>query len=286
MPEGDTIFRTARTLDRALTGKPVTAFQSTFPLLTRFNDDHPVAGQTVESIESRGKWLLIHFSSGAALATHMLMSGSWHIYRPGERWQLPRSFMRIVLATSDFVAVGFSVPVAKMLRAHELEREFRIPVATNDVLSHIFDADEAARRIASHPQEEIGNVLLHQAVIAGIGNVYKSEICFLTGINPYSKVATLDAEQIATLVATAQHLMKANVLEDSGNTIVTYAGRKRRTTHAADPGENLWVYGRAGKPCRRCGTPIEKHAQGPDARVTYWCPQCQPMLRSVAVVPA
>jgi len=279
VPEGDTIFRTARTLDRALTGKPITAFQSTFPLLTRFNDDQPLAGQFIESIESRGKWLLIHLSTGATLATHMLMSGSWHIYRPGERWQLPRSFMRIVLATSDYIAVAFSVPVAKMLSARELEREFRIPGSTIDVLSSGFNAEEAAHRIATHGHEEIGNVLLHQAVIGGVGNMYKSEVCFLTATNPYCKVEALSQDRIELLVATAQRLMKANVLEDSGNTMVTYAGRNRRTTHASDPGENLWVYGRGGQPCRRCGTPIERHAQGQDARVTYWCPQCQPMFQ-------
>jgi endonuclease-8 len=277
VPEGDTIFRTARTLNRALAGKPITAFESTFPLLTRFNDDHPLAGQIIESVESRGKWLLIHLSGGATLTTHMLMSGSWHIYRPGERWQRPHSQMRIVLATSDYVAVAFTVPVAKMLRARELEREFRIPVSTTDVLSPGFDAAEAAHRIAACGAEEIGNVLLRQTVIAGIGNVYKSEICFLTGINPYGKVASLPAQSIQQLVATAQRLMNANVLEDSGDAIVTYAGRKRRTTHAADPGENLWAYGRAGEPCRRCATLIERYAQGPDARVTYWCPHCQPM---------
>ncbi len=107
MPEGDTIFRTARAMGRALTGKPITGFRSTYPLLTRFNDDTPVAGQVVDRVESRGKWLLIHFSGGATLATHMLMSGSWHIYRPGERWQKPASQMRIVLENREYQTVGF-----------------------------------------------------------------------------------------------------------------------------------------------------------------------------------
>ena len=121
MPEGDTIFRTARSLGRALGGKPVTVFRSTYPLLARFNDDTPLAGQTVERVEARGKWLLIHFSGGGTLATHMLMSGSWHIYRHGERWQQPRFNMRIVIENSDYIAVGFRVPVAhsnEIVRAH------------------------------------------------------------------------------------------------------------------------------------------------------------------------
>src|SRR5271165_4224565 len=141
MPEGDTIFRTARALGRALTGKPVIVFRSTYPLLTRFNDDTPLAGQTVEQVESRGKWLLIHFSGGATLATHMLMSGSWHIYRPGERWQQPRINMRIVIENSEYVAVGFRVPVAKMLAPEQLARAARIPAPAIDVLSEDFDAE-------------------------------------------------------------------------------------------------------------------------------------------------
>src|ERR1017187_3809710 len=135
MPEGDTIFRTARALGRALTGKPITGFRSTYPLLTRFNDDTPLMGQTVEQVESRGKWLLIHFSGGGTLATHMLMSGSWHIYRPGERWQQPRANMRIVIENSEYIAVGFRVPVAEMHTALSLARNPKIPRSEMDVLS-------------------------------------------------------------------------------------------------------------------------------------------------------
>ena len=277
MPEGDTIFRTARALGRALNGKPITVFRSTFPLLTRFNDDTPLAGQLVESVESRGKWLLIHFSGGGTLATHMLMSGSWHIYRPGERWQLSRIHMRIVIENSDYLAVGFRVPVARMHTAQSLARDPKIPPPALDVLSPEFDTATAARRILAHSNEEIGDVLLHQEVLAGVGNVFKSEVCFVTGINPFCKVAALGREQVAALIAAARKLVAANVLEDSGDSIVTYGGRKRRTTHESDPGASLWVYGRKSEPCRRCGEPIRRRIQGPDARVTFWCPGCQPM---------
>jgi endonuclease-8 len=277
MPEGDTIFRTARALGRALTGKPITVFRSTYPLLTRFNDDTPLAGQFVESVESRGKWLLIHFSGGGTLATHMLMSGSWHIYRPGERWQLSRIHMRIVIENGDYLAVGFHVPVARMHTAQSLARDTKIPPPALDVLGPEFDAAAATRRIRSHSNEEIADVLLHQEVLAGVGNVFKSEVCFVTGINPFCKGAALTEEQVASLVATSRKLVAANVLEDSGDSIVTYGGRKRRTTHESDPGASLWVYGRKGEPCRRCGELIRRRIQGPDARVTFWCPGCQPM---------
>jgi endonuclease-8 len=277
MPEGDTIFRTARALGRALKGKPITGFRSTYPLLTRFNDDTPLMGQTVEQVESRGKWLLIHFSGGGTLATHMLMSGSWHIYRPLERWQQPRINMRIVIENSEYCAVGFRVPVAKMLKPQELARAARIPPPAIDVLSEQFDGSEVLRRLLACADEEVADVLLHQEVMAGVGNVFKSEVCFVTGINPFSKVASLERSQVTALIAESQRLVAANVLEDSGDTIVTYSGRRRRTTHESDPGASLWVYGRDGEPCRRCGERVHRRVQGPDARVTFWCQRCQPM---------
>jgi endonuclease VIII len=277
MPEGDTIFRTARSMGRALMGKPVTVFRSTYPLLTRFNDDTPIAGQIVERVEARGKWLLIYFSGGGTLATHMLMNGSWHIYRHGERWQQPRFNMRIVIENREFVTVGFKVPVAEMHTAQSLERDRRIPRTDVDVLRPDFDVEFVIDRVAAHAHEEIGDVLLHQKVIAGVGNVFKSEICFVTGINPFCRVCALHREQIKAAVLTAQKLVGSNVLVDSGDTIVTFGGRHRRTTHETDPGASLWVYGRAGDPCRRCGERIRRRIQGPDARVTFWCQQCQPM---------
>lgn len=277
MPEGDTIFRTARSLGRALIGKPITAFRSNYLLLTRFHDDTPITGQTVDRVESRGKWLLIHFSGGATLATHMLMNGSWHLYRHGERWRRPSRDMRIVLENRDYQAVAFTVPVARIYTEQALAREKRIPPAGSDILNPDFDPAAAAIRLRSYPHEEIGEVLLHQQVLAGIGNVFKSEICFVEGVNPFCLVSALIDTQIAGLIQTAQRLVAANVLEESGNTIVTYRGQQRRTTHTSSPQESLWVYGRSGSPCRRCGTPVRHRLQGPDARVTFWCQTCQPM---------
>ena len=277
MPEGDTLFRTARALDRALAGRAVTAFRSTFAQLVAFDDNQPLAGRTVERVESRGKWLMIHFSGDAILLTHLLMTGSWHIYRHGERWQQPRVNMRIVIENSEFIAVGFRVPVARMHTALSLPRDKKIPQPSIDVLSSDFDAGAAVRRVMAHGSEEIADVLLHQEVLAGVGNVFKSEICFVVGVNPFCKVNALSPERVADLVANAQKLVAANVMEDSGDEIVTYKGRNRRTTHESDPDARLWVYGRKGEPCRRCGEAIRRRLQGPDARVTFWCPSCQPM---------
>jgi endonuclease-8 len=277
MPEGDTIFRTARALTRALAGRPITGFRSNYPLLTRFDDETPLAGQSVDRVESRGKWLLIYFSGGGILASHMLMSGSWHIYRPGEPWQQPRINMRIVIENSACQAVGFRVPVAQMHTARSIARDRRIPSAGGDVLNPEFDLKAAQVRLLACAQEEIGDVLLHQEVLAGVGNVFKSEICFVSGVNPFCKVAALSGEQISSLIGTARRLVSSNVLEDSGDMILTYRGQRRRTTHQSNPGESLWVYSRNGEPCRRCGEPIRRRIQGPDARVTFWCQQCQPM---------
>src|SRR5579859_7340394 len=199
MPEGDTIYRTARAMGRALAGKPITGFRSNYPLLTRFHDDTPITGQTVERVESRGKWLLIHLSGGATLVTHMLMNGSWHLYRPGERWRKPARDMRIVLENKDYLAVAFTVPVARIYTERELAREKRIPLAGADVLSADFDPAAAAARLRACGDEEIGDVLLHQQVLAGVGNVFKSEVCFVEGVNPFRLVAALSDQQVALL---------------------------------------------------------------------------------------
>jgi len=277
MPEGDTIFRTARSMGRALIGKPITGFRSNYPLLTCFHDDTPITGQIVDRVESRGKWLLIHLSGGATLATHMLMNGSWHLYRIGERWQKPSRDMRIVLENREYQAVAFTVPVARIYSEQALAREKRIPPVGSDVLSEDFDPIAAAARLRACGAEEVGDVLLHQQVLAGVGNVFKSEVCFVESINPFCLVSALNDEQVAALIRTSQRLVAANVLEDAADRIVTYRGQQRRTTHHSDPRESLWVYGRSGEPCRRCGNTVRHRLQGPDARVTFWCQTCQPM---------
>jgi endonuclease-8 len=282
MPEGDTIFRTARTLQRVLAGQKVVAFASVYAPLASVNDNTPLAGRTIECVEARGKWLLVHFSEDLILLTHMLMNGSWHIYRRGERWQRPRSQMRIVITTDDFEAVAFEVPVAQFHTARSLERHTSLPKLGPDLLKPAFVEDEAIRRIRAHPEEEVANVLLNQQVMAGVGNVFKSEICFACGIHPFRRVATLSEKEVQCLVDTARRQLSANVLESSTDGPVTYAGG-RRTRNTSDEGARLWVYNRQGRPCRRCGTTILMRKQGTGARSTYWCPECQPMVEEKTV---
>jgi endonuclease-8 len=275
VPEGDSIFRTARTLHRALAGRTITRFESVFPRLTRTDEDAPLRGRTVERVESRGKHLLIWFSGDLILRTHMRMHGSWHVYRPGEKWQRPRHEMRIVLETTDIHAIAFSVPVAEFVAATELARTGALRELGPDPLSDGFDAAEAVARIQSRAGVEIADALLDQTAIAGIGNIYKSEVLFAGRVSPFAGAGTLPREDIERLVGIAVKFLRANVTESSAG-MATYAGL-RRTTGRGDPGARFWVYGRAGKPCRRCGTAISRRKQGPHARSTYWCERCQPL---------
>jgi len=280
MPEGDTIYRTARALQKAIGGKTVTAFETGFAKLASANDDKPLAGRVVEKVEARGKWCLIFFSGDLILATHMLMSGAWHIYRAGEKWQRPHSLMRVVITCEDFQAVLFSAQVAEFHSAKSLERSSQIPKLGPDVLSDAFSVQTGARALqeygARYPEAEVGVVLLNQRVMAGLGNVYKSEVAFAAGVNPFRKMSTLTLREMEKMVETAQRYMKANVTEGTSEGIVTYTG-PRRTTRAMDHGARVWVYRRRGQECRRCGAAIIMRKQGTQARSTYWCPQCQPL---------
>jgi len=276
VPEGDTIFRSARALHRALAGKIVTRFETAYAHLASVDDDQKIFGRTVERVEARGKWLLIYFSGDLILVTHMRMNGSWHLYRAGERWRRPRRDMRIVIDNADWSAVGFAVPVAEFHSAASLLRKTVIPALTQDLLKQDFDIAAAIDGMPEYADEQIAEVLLNQRVMAGIGNVYKSEICFICRVNPFRAVRTLDSSQLEQLVFTARKFLSLNVAEDASGEISTYAGL-RRTTYTSNPSARSWVYGRRGEPCRRCGTSIEMCKQGLGARITFWCPVCQPM---------
>jgi len=275
MPEGDTIWRAARTLQLALGGKIVTRFETVLPLLAKVDEETPLCGRTVTSVTASGKWMEMRFSGDLILLTHMLMSGSWHVYRPGETWQKSRYSMRIVIATADLLAVAFNVPVAEFHSEASLARRKGYRQLGPALLEADFDAASAIANLRAQTDMEVGPALLRQSVVAGIGNVFKSEVCFVSRVNPFRKVGSLKPAEFETLIQEAERLLKANVLESSGDQIVTYTGF-RRTTGRADPTARLWVYGRARQPCRVCGTPIRSHKQNPDARSTFWCPRCQP----------
>jgi endonuclease VIII len=276
MPEGDTIYRAARTLHRALSGKVVERFESVLPSLMRVHEDAPITGRTIERVAAAGKHLLIYFSGDHVLRTHMRMNGSWHIYKRDEAWKRSRRDMRVLVATKDFEAVGFNIPVAEFVRTSRLAKHDEISRLGPDLLSDPFDRAEAVRRIREHGDSAVGEVLLNQRVMAGIGNVYKSEVLFACGVNPFSRVRALTEAQVESLVDTARRMLQVNVTGTLAP-MTTYTGY-RRTTGRSDPAERLWVYGRARRACRKCGAAIAVKASGSDARLTYWCPACQPSI--------
>ena len=274
MPEGDTIFRTARTLERALAGQKITRFETVLPKLARVDVDSGVVGRTVERVEAQGKWLLMRFSGDLTLLTHMLMSGSWHIYRPGETWKRPKAQMRIVVGTEAIAAVAFRVPVAEFHSAETLRRREGFRRLGPSVLATEFEAAKILANLRKNPEKEIGAALLEQSLLAGLGNIFKSEVCFGSGVNPFRPIRTLSIAELSSVLNTARKFMTANILESSTDRMVTRSSL-RQMTGRSEPEERLWVYGRRGRPCHRCGSAIESRKQQPGARITFWCPTCQ-----------
>jgi endonuclease-8 len=266
MPEGDTIFRTAEVLRAALVGRRIThARAQPRPGLRRVPDLSRLIGAVVDTVDARGKHLLIGFDNGLTLRSHLRMSGSWHRYRPGEPWRRPAREASAFLETAESVAVAFNTPVVELLTDADLRRSRPLSALGPDLLGAEFDIGEALRRLRERDGEQLGNALLDQRAVAGIGNVYKSEVAFLERLDPWAPVAAFDDDELMAALRTARRLMQANV-----------RGGARVTTGSGMRGAGLWVYGRAGRPCRRCGTLIQQRRQGELARQTFWCPRCQP----------
>jgi endonuclease-8 len=257
VPEGDTISRVARTLNTVLAGRQLVRFES-----ARLAGPGPRAGTTVLAVEARGKHLLVHFADGHVLHTHLRMTGSWHLYRVGEPWRKPRARAVAVLQVQDgTVAVCFSAPTVELLDRRRLGRHAALNALGPDLCRDDADLDDAVRRLRRlDPATEVGVALLDQRVAAGIGNVYKSEVCFARAIEPGTPVGALDDRVRRELLETASALLRANLDRD-----------RRATTP-----RGLAVYGRAGEACPRCGATIRCRRQGSHARSTYWCPACQP----------
>lgn len=269
MPEGDTIHRSARTLDRALTGAVVTRAHGRASALPAVSTERLV-GQRVEAVEARGKHLLIWFApDGLALHTHLAMSGSWHLYRPGQRWARPSPQSSVVLEVPTWTAVCFSAAVCELLTARQVDRHRVLSRLGPDALDDATDLAEARRRLDARGDWTVAEALVDQRVLAGVGNVYKCEVLFLRRVHPWARVAALASHERDALLATAERLLKANVAP----------GAVRRTTTGppgtVPAGQQLFVYGRARQPCRRCHAAIRVARQGRQARVTYWCPGCQ-----------
>jgi len=264
VPEGDNVWRTARDLHRALAGQELTDTDFRVPRFATAD----LAGNTVQAALARGKHLLIRTAGPAgelSIHSHLKMEGSWRIYRPGERWNKPAFQARIVLRTARATAVGFLLGILELLPTAEEAKA--VGHLGPDLLGPDWDAAEALRRLRAQPERPIGLALLDQRNLAGIGNVYRAELCFLTGVHPLAAVATVP--DLERLVRLAKTLLEAN--KD-----------RRRITTGGPAGRNAspyWVYGRACKPCLRCRTPIVYTKLGENVlteRDLYFCPHCQP----------
>ncbi len=260
MPEGDTIHRTAHNLRLALEGQPVQAFEARDLKV----EPERVVGKRVDGIEARGKHLLVRFEGGDVLHTHMRMSGSWHLYSPASRWRKPRRYARVVLTVPERVAVCFSAPVVAWLTPSALRHHPQLSRLGPDLLDGAAAVPAAAKRLQRLGAMPVGEALLRQDCVSGIGNVYKSEALFAAGLAPTTPMENVDGETLLGLLASTRRSMLANL------------GGLPRNTRRALTGPRYAVYGRAGEPCLTCGTRIERTYQGETRRSTYACPACQP----------
>jgi endonuclease VIII len=266
VPEGQVSHRNAIRLTAALAGRELVRIEAPEPRLTAQRIPERLTGDRVRVVEAAGKHHLIRFASGRTLHSHLMMNGLWRLLAADR--PLRRSGLWLALWTADHVAAQYRGPVLRLLEPGE--EPAAVARLGPDLLSEDVDPGAAAARGLARlePGTTVGEALLDQRVVAGIGNVYKSETCFLCGIDPWRTVGSLGADEAASLGATAARLLAEGVREWA---ITTYRGGGP----SGSSRERTWVYGRRGRPCRRCGTPVRARGQGDANRITYWCPQCQ-----------
>ena len=257
MPEGDTVYLSAKNLNTALAGSVLTGCDIRVPEFATFD----LTGHTLREVVPRGKHLLMRVG-GSTIHTHLKMEGSWHLYRPETPWRRPAWQARIILRTAEWVAVGFQLGITEVLRT--ADEHTVVGHLGPDLLGPDWDAAEAQRRLLEQPERPIGTALLDQRNLAGLGNVYRAEICFLRGVLPTRPVG--DIPDLPALIDLSHRLITAN------------RERSTRTTTGKLRGVHSWVYGRERKPCARCGTLIRAGTLGDPSepeRNTFWCPSCQ-----------
>ena len=261
MPEGDTVWRAARLLHRSLSGKVLTETDVRVPAFATWD----LSGATVTETVSRGKHLLTRIDADVpwTLHTHLKMEGGWRVLKPGQRWPRPAHTARVVLTTADAVAVGFALGIVEIV-PRDREGDL-VGHLGPDLLGPGWDPAEAVRRLTEQPDRPIKVALLDQTRLAGIGNMYAAELCFITGVDPETPVA--EVRDLRRLVDRARQMLELN----------THRAQQSTTGDLAR-GRQFWVFDRAGRPCRRCGTPIRQTLLGDEGRerTTFACPRCQP----------
>jgi endonuclease VIII len=259
MPEGDSLHRTAHTLSRVLVQQRLVRVRSSVAAIAGAE----LVGHVVTDVSARGKNLLIQFDDGRVLHTHLRMHGSWHVYRPGERFQRPEHQARVVLEVADALVVCFSAPTVRMLAAHSVKNGPYLAGLGPDLIPDEFDEAAAIAGLLALAELPLGQAVMTQTALAGIGNIWKSETLFLCAQNPFALVSSLTREQLAEIVRTARRLLRASVRSQTAQGSVE-GGRGR-----------FWVYERSGQPCRKCGSTVRMQRQGSPLRSTYFCPRCQ-----------
>lgn len=271
MPEGDAVYRFAERLEGALAGKVIVS--------ARAHGPGPVpqvgrlVGATCLGARAQGKNLFVSFDNGLALRGHLRMYGTWHVYRPAEPWRFPEDQARLVLEVDDAVVVNFNAPVIELLEDRALAHHRPVAALGPDLLAETFDAEEAFRRFRGplHASRTIGDAIMDQHIMAGVGNIWKHETLFRCRINPWLTVAELDDDRIREIVDAARNLLLASV----------HRPNNLGLTHRP----KMFVYMRAGQPCFRCHTRLRRARQVEDIRFTAWCPRCQPLADGQAVLP-
>jgi endonuclease-8 len=271
MPEGDSLARIAVALRPHLAGRTVTSARARLPgpIISK------VVGKRISAVDTAGKNLLIKFDGGLELRTHLGLHGSWHRYRPGEAWRRPMSRASLVLEVPGAIAVCFDAPVVELFEARAEPVHPVLATLGPDLLAPDLDVDATVGRFQDRAQaaREIGEVLLDQRVVAGVGNVYKSEVLFLEGVNPFAATSSLGTAKLRAIVERSRELMLFNVRPGAAAGRVTTLDPR---TGARLAPTQLWVYRRAGRPCHRCGSLIKSAPQGREVpRTTYWCPKDQ-----------
>lgn len=272
MPEGDSVYRFAALIDRALARKTIISARAHGP--GPVPQVHRLVGVACLGARAHGKNLFISFENGLALRGHLRMYGSWHVYRPGEPWRFPESRARLVLEVEDAIAVNFDAPVIELLEERALGHHRPLETLGPDLLAETFDAEEALRRFRAPAQggRTIGDAIMDQRIMAGVGNIWKHETLFRCRINPWRTVGELDDDAIRAIIDTARNLLLASVHRPNS---LGLAHRPK-----------MFVYARAGQPCFRCHTRLRSGRQVEDIRFTTWCPACQPLEEGQAIVPA
>jgi len=259
MPEGDTIHRAASALRTALVGHPVHRFTA-----QRSVGPSPELGSVVETVRSHGKHLEVIFDDGIVLHTHMRMTGSWHLYRSGERWRRPEYQVRALIEVPEWAAVCFNAPIVETYRLRDPRRHPGHGSLGPDLCDPVADLAECLRRLESypHPDTSVAEVLLDQRVLCGVGNVYRCEVLWACGLSPFAPLSDLTRVDLAELIEVSARLLRANLHRVERITIDTHPG-------------GLAVYGRHHQRCPRCGDTVAVRRWGEQARLLYWCPQCQ-----------